>query len=338
MVNLIEVPADFEACVEHPLGAEERISEYIGNALADGLERVVLVGCGGSHFGAYPSYELLNRLAPSLAVSHVSSAELIAGDPRWLNDKTLIIAASHSGNTKETVAAVEFCKPRGTRLIGISRQGENGLSRLCDIHLDYPDTITITEPKLMHTMLIALPLLRNEGAVELANQLHEGLGAMPKALRDGKDEISEVGGQIGAMVAETGFSYYVGAGAAWGQAKMMAWCYSMEMLWTQGAAINGADFFHGPLELITDAPVVVLQAEDVYRPLGQRVIDFAERYTDQLHVIDSRALSMAGVPDGARAELSVLSMISASRRVLDHIASHKGHDTSARRYMYKVAY
>ena len=71
---------------------------------------------------------------------------------------------------------------------------------------------------------------------------------------------------------------------------------------------------------------------------GGRPVDFASRYSRRTHVIDSRHLSMPAVPEEARAELSVLSMISASRRVLDHIAAHRGHDTSARRYMYKVAY
>ena len=338
MASAIPVPDDFESCVAHPLDAEDRISAYVEDALRRGIERVVLVGCGGSHFGAYPAYELLNRNLTKTSISHVSSAELIAAEPDWLDEKCLVVLASHSGNTHETVAAAEFCKPRGASLVGISREGDNGLSRLCDIHLDYPNTITITEPKLMHTMLLALPFLRHEGQTQLADNLRSGLEAMPHALRVGKDEIEDVAHGIAEMLVQTGFSYYVGAGAAYGQAKMMAWCYSMEMLWMQAAVINGADFFHGPLELMTDAPLVVLQTEDSYRPLGQRVISFAERYTSKLHVIDSATLSMPGVPTAARGELSVVSMISASRRVLDVIAAHRGHDTSVRRFMYKVAY
>ena len=339
MENLIPVPENFEQCVSHPLAAESRIDDYIGTAAERGLKRLVLVGCGGSHFGAYPSYDFVDRHVTGIGVTHITSAELTSRDPAWLDSSCLVVAASHSGNTPETVAAAEFAKAKGCPTIGISRIGSNGLSRTCDLHLDYPDTITITEPKLMHTMLIGLALARLDGKAQLADSLRAGLDAMPHALRVGKDEIAGVGDAIGRMTTETDFATYVGAGPAFGQAKMMAWCYSMEMLWMPAAAINGGDFFHGPLELtLAEAPLVVLAAEDPSRPIAERVVDFASRYSRRTHVIDSRHLSMPGVPEEARAELSVLSMISASRRVLDHIAAPRGHDTSARRYMYKVAY
>lgn len=339
MANLIPVPDDFEACVAHPLAAESAIEAYIGEAARKGLKRVALVGCGGSHFGAYPAYDFLDRHLSQISVNHITSAELTSRAPAWLDSSCLVVAASHSGNTPETVAAAEFARDRGCPTIGISRVGSNGLSRTCDVHLDYPDTITITEPKLMHTMLISLALARLEGHTELAGAIRSSLDVMPHALRIGKDEIAEVGDAIGAMAAETDYAAYIGAGPGFGQAKMMAWCYSMEMLWMQAAAINGGDFFHGPLELtLPGAPLVVLAAEDPTRPIAQRAIDFASRHTERLHVIDSAALSMPGVSEAARGELSVLSMISASRRVLDHIAVHRRHDTSVRRYMYKVAY
>ncbi len=339
MENLIPVPHDFEECVAHPLAAESRINEYIEQAAATGLKRVALVGCGGSHFGAYPCYDFVDRNVSGISINHITSAELTSRDPAWLDSSCLVVAASHSGNTPETVAAAEFAKAKGCPTIGISRIGDNGLSRTCDIHLDYPDTITITEPKLMHTMLIGLALARLDGQTELASTVRAGMDAMPHALRLGKDEIAEVGEAIGTMTTQTDFAYYVGAGSAFGQAKMMAWCYSMEMLWMPAAAVNGADFFHGPLELtLDDAPLVVLAAEDPSRPLAERVVKFTSQYSRNAHVIDSKQLSMPGVSDEARGELSVLSMISASRRVLDHIAAHRGHDTSVRRYMYKVAY
>ena len=42
--------------------------------------------------------------------------------------------------------------------------------------------------------------------------------------------------------------------------------------------------------------------------------------------------------DASRADLSVIALMSAERRVLDHVAARRGHDTSQRRYMYKIAY
>ncbi len=339
MANLTPVPQDFEECVAHPLAAESTINDYIAEAAEKGLKRVVLVGCGGSHFGAYPCYDFVDRHVSSVSINHITSAELTSRDPAWLDSSCLVVAASHSGNTPETLAAAEFAKAKGCPTIGISRIGDNGLSRTCDIHLDYPDTITITEPKLMHTMMIGLALARLDGKDEVADTVRAGLDAMPHALRLGKDEIADVAEAIGRTTLDTDFAYFVGAGPLFGQAKMSAWCYSMEMTWLPAAAINGGDFFHGPLELTLEkTPMIVLAAEDPSRPIAERVVKFIRDRTEHAHVIDSKNLSMVGVPEVARGELSVLSTISASRRVLDYTAALRDHDTSARRYMYKVAY
>ncbi|SMO37904.1 SIS domain-containing protein [Propioniciclava tarda] len=335
----IAIPNDFEDAVAHALAARDRTDEYIASVLSEGLDKVVLVGCGGSHFGMYPSFDLLDRYLPGTSVTHISSAELTSRRPVGLTDRSLVVAASHSGSTPETVAAAEYAKSLGARLIGISRVGDNGLSRLGDIHLDYPDTITITEPKLVHNHQIALSLLEQSGAGEVASPIRAGMPALPAALRSAKEEVAEVAEAVCAIVDGAPLTLVTGAGPAFGMAKMTAWCYMMEMLWLKAAAINGADFFHGPLEMILDdTPLLALLAEDPTRALGERVVSFASRYTSSLAVIDTAALTLPGVPADARGELSMLALFSATRRVLDHIAARIGHDTSQRRYMYKVAY
>lgn len=105
------------------------------------------------------------------------------------------------------------------------------------------------------------------------------------------------------------------------------------------AAINAGDFFHGPLEMIVDdATLITLVAEDASRELGERVISFGERYTKNSAAVDTSSFSLPGIPARSRADLSVVALMSAERRVLDHVAARRGHDTSQRRYMYKVSY
>lgn len=105
------------------------------------------------------------------------------------------------------------------------------------------------------------------------------------------------------------------------------------------AAVNAGDFFHGPLEMILeDTAVVTLVAEDASRQLGERVVRFASQHTSNSAAIDTSAFSLPGIPAASRPDLSVVALMSAERRVLDHVAARRGHDTSQRRYMYKIAY
>jgi fructoselysine-6-P-deglycase FrlB-like protein len=134
-------------------------------------------------------------------------------------------------------------------------------------------------------------------------------------------------------------SYIVGGGPAYGMAKMMAWCYFQEMSWMNSAAINAGDFFHGPLEMVLeDTTVVTLVAEDASRQLGERVVSFAAQQSRNSAAVDTAAFSLPGIPAASRPDLSVIALMSAERRVLDHVAARRGHDTSQRRYMYKIAY
>jgi len=339
MNSVIPIPNDFEDCVQHALEQNEKTQEAVARVLKSGLDRVYLVGCGGSHFGTYQAFDLLDKYGSAFTTQRITSAELTSRAPIGLNERALVVAASHSGNTPETLAAAEYAKSKGAAVISISRQGENGLSRVGDVHLDYPDTISITEPKLVHNEQVALALLEGTGAGDQVAAVRESLGALPAALRKTKEEVTEAAERIADVVAGADLSYVVGAGPAYGMAKMMAWCYFQEMQWMNAAAINGGDFFHGPLEMVGEkTPLVVLLAEDGSRALGERVVRFGEKYTTGLGVLDTATLTLPGISAAARPDLSVLALMSAERRVLDHVAARRGHDTSSRRYMYKVQY
>lgn len=339
MAELVPIPDDFERCVQCAVDQKEKADQLVASAVSRGLDSVYLVGCGGSHFGMYPAFELLDRYGSALITARMSSAEFISRPPVHLGSHSLVIAASHSGNTPETVAAAKFAKSRGALVAGISREGENGLASAADEHFDYPDTITITEPKLVHTAQLVAAVLTQTGAENAVAAFAEAIPALPQAFHHTKIEAAEVGEAVADVVADAQLTYVVGAGPAYGMAKMMAWCYFQEMQWMSAAVINGADYFHGPLEMtLPETPIVTLLAEDPSRSLGERVVRFTTRTSQKARVIDTRDLTLPGISDAARPEMSVFALMSYERRVLDHVAARRGHDTSVRRYMYKVEY
>ena len=77
----------------------------------DGLRSVYLVGCGGSHFAAFPGYDILLREATDLIVHHLTSAQFALRPPSGCDKSSLVVAASHSGATPETVEAARAAKP-----------------------------------------------------------------------------------------------------------------------------------------------------------------------------------------------------------------------------------
>lgn len=79
---------------------------------------IVTLGMGGSAFGA--------EVARSWAENHAAIPWFIIRDyrlPGWVDDEVLIIAASYSGTTEETLSAASAALSRGCTVVGLSSGG-----------------------------------------------------------------------------------------------------------------------------------------------------------------------------------------------------------------------
>jgi fructoselysine 6-phosphate deglycase/fructoselysine-6-phosphate deglycase len=302
----------------------------------DGLRSVYLVGCGGSHFAAFPGYDILLREATDLIVHHLTSAQFASRPPSACDKSSLVVAASHSGATPETVEAARAAKSTGATVAAITRRGDSPLRQLADVVFDYPSDVTVNESKTIHFAQLALALLEAGGGTNVAR---EAFAALPAALLQLKTECEALGKRVGELIAGTDLVYTVAAGGAFGAAAALAGCYLQEMQWLHAAAIDAGDFFHGPFEVVTDETVVVVFiGEDETRQLGERVANFTQRYSSRVMVIDSRQFTLPGISEEQRGLVGSIALASAARRLLDFISVARHHDTAQRRYMYKVDY
>ena len=86
----------------------------------DGVKQVLIAGMGGSAIGA----SLLKAYAAPLASVSIE-VHRDYGLPAWANGPdTLVIVSSHSGNTEETLSAMETALERGCSLLAISTGGK----------------------------------------------------------------------------------------------------------------------------------------------------------------------------------------------------------------------
>lgn len=83
----------------------------------EGISNVVLAGMGGS---ALPAVFLRSWPGTLVPFEIVRDYEL----PEYVNDKTLFISSSYSGNTEETLAALHEAEARGCQIVVISAGGQ----------------------------------------------------------------------------------------------------------------------------------------------------------------------------------------------------------------------
>jgi glucose/mannose-6-phosphate isomerase len=83
----------------------------------EGIQNVVFAGMGGS---GWPALYLKVWPGTSVPLEVVSNYTL----PRYVNEKTLVIASSYSGNTEETLSALEDAGAKGAQRIVITSGGQ----------------------------------------------------------------------------------------------------------------------------------------------------------------------------------------------------------------------
>ena len=145
--------------------------------------------------------------------------------------------------------------------------------------------------------------------------------------------------EIAEQLQDEPVIYVLGAGPVEGVARCLSMCYLQEMQWMHSGAFNAGEFFHGAFEVVTDdVPVILFAGEDSTRPMADRALSFLRKYTKKTFLVDSRDLSLPGVPQGARAEVAPIALGAIVSRLAKHFESVRGHDLELRRYMFQVEY
>jgi len=83
------------------------------------IHNILACGLGGSGIGAKIA-KLLNIESLQVPFEVINDYSI----PAFVNDKTLVIATSYSGNTEETIEAIEKCKAKNATIVVIASAGK----------------------------------------------------------------------------------------------------------------------------------------------------------------------------------------------------------------------
>lgn len=85
----------------------------------DGIDKIVIAGMGGSGVAGRLAHDLF-QTESKLIFTVISGYKL----PRWIDEHTLVVAISYSGDTEETISIAQECKQRQARLVVIATGGK----------------------------------------------------------------------------------------------------------------------------------------------------------------------------------------------------------------------
>ena len=323
------IDADIVDKLTATVAERETIATVVRDVVERGLRNVYFVGAGGSIICSYPAHYLLQQKA-SFPAFQLQSDELNTSVPAIMGPGSLVVLASYTGTTKETVAAAKTAKATGATVIAAAKPG-SPLAEAADV--------AFTGKSDLFELVVAFELLAATGAELDTDAVDQALAALPAAVRHAVEQAEPELADIAAAFKDEPITYVLGSGPSYGWAYGLAMCFLQEMQWKHAAAFNSGEFFQGAFEMVDDDTAVLLWVgDDASRPMGERAKSFLDQYCKKAQYVDVRDLELPGIPESVRGEVSPIVVGALANRLAQHYESVRGHDLETRRYMFKVEY
>lgn len=298
--------------LEHQLDALEPPVSRLTKTL-DGIEQVVLVGCGDSYFAGLAATLAFERHA-AVRARAMHAMEFARYRVRYLSDRTLVVPISYSGRVGRTVEAAGQARRFGHRVVALTGNPDGPLGQACEeaLVLDVPSLGFSPGTNTFAGMVLALLQVaaamgerRSAGA-----PLTDTLGRLPSAARETLALAAEPAQEVAARLASTPWVCFIGAGpseaiARFGAAKLFE---GPQMLgtWTNLEEWAHEEYFVSGL----DTPVVVVAPAGASRDRAEEILEELEFIgADAIVVSDVAGAQLpfaAGLPECVSPVLSAL--------------------------------
>ncbi len=251
---------------------------------ARSFNRISITACGTALNAGMVAKYMLEHLA-RVPVDVDYGSEFRYRDP-VLDANTLVVAVSQSGETVDTLAALEEARSKGCRTVGIVNVVGSQAGRLCDwtIYMHAGPEIGVASTKAYLTALVDLYMLglylgKMRGAIS------------PERMRDLISELARLPGLVGQMLDDStdyealAHRYhkranflYLGRGINYPTAMEGA-LKLKEISYIHAEGYPGGEMKHGPIALIDEnMPVVVTAVQDrVYDKILNNIEQVKER-------------------------------------------------------------
>lgn len=323
--------------------------DKIPDSLFTECERICVIACGTAmHAGLVFQSLVKTRLQMHIDVELAS--EFMYSDP-VIDDKTLVIAVSQSGETIDTLEALKYARKKGAKSLSIINVMGSSIARESDyvLYTNAGPEIAVASTKAYTTQLALFYLIVYKMAyirgIMSADEVREyirNLKRVPEVIGNVLDQRNAVH-VIARSVLEAKDLFMIGRGLDYsilleGSLKLK------EVSYIHSEAYASGELKHGPIALITEnTPVVavVTQSRIMSKELsnirevksrGADVVLFIKADLMQESVREFETFVLPNLPD----ELMVFPASIALQLLAYYVSSDKGFDVDKPRNLAKV--
>ena len=337
-------------CLRNTLRLQEHYLDLMAT-FPDRAREVFLVACGTSYHACLAASYMFSKLA-FLGTYPVIASEFVEQHGKSVNIDSTILAVSQSGETADTLAAVNCARQRAATILGLTNAIGSTLTRVSRVYIGQQSgpEIGVAATKTFSSQLsvlaqLALRLAKKRGKVSqdemdfLAERLQKIPGIVETIIKTQEEKVKE----IAKKYRDAKTFFFLGRGistatAYEGRLKLM------EIAYVPAIAFPAGESKHGPISLVEHGfPVVfVCPKDETHKTVIGNIMEMKARGAAIIAIIeegDEEIKNLADdyveVPRGIPEVLSPIPFVIPLQLLAYYMAVERGHNPDMPRNLAK---
>lgn len=285
-------------------GMPDFSTDQISDDIFQNIDHVIITACGSAMHAGLIGRNMIERLA-RIPVSVDIASEFRYQNP-IVDDRTLLITISQSGETADTLAALKLAKSKGAKTLSVVNVKGSSVARESDyvLYTHAGPEISVASTKaytvqlsVMYLIAFRLAYVSKQISEEETKSYMENLTNVASKVEEVLSYDSQIE-NIAKRLAKAGNIFFIGRGldhalSCEGSLKLK------EISYIHSEAYAAGELKHGTISLITDSvPVIALATQpDVYSKVISNVQEVRSRGAKVILITDINAAVDASLCD-----------------------------------------
>lgn len=303
-------------CLRNTIRLQDKYLELLSTFL-DRTHEVIMVACGTSYHACLAASYMFSKLS-FLATHPVIASEFIEQHGKSVNIDSTILAVSQSGETADTLAAVEAARQRAATILGLTNVVGSTLTRISRVYMVQQSgpEIGVAATKTFTSQLsvlsqLAIRLAKKRGKIsqEEIDLLEEKIQIIPEIVETVVSTQRQKIQKLAQKYRDKPCFFFLGRGISYATA-LEGRLKLMEIAYVPSIAFPAGESKHGPISLVDQGfPVVFICPPDETRRIllgnimemkarGASVIAICEENDEDIKsLVDDYIEVAAGIPE-----------------------------------------
>ncbi len=233
----------------------------------DRIKKIYIVACGTAYNAGRVGKIAIEKLA-NIPVETDIASEFRYSEP-FVDENTLLILVSQSGETADTLAALRYAKQKGARILSITNVVGSSIARESDdvFYTWAGPEVAVASTKAYTTQIVALVMIalnmaikKNTISLEEYQQILGEMKLLPEKVEQILEKTDETQ-SIGEKIKNKQSLFYLGRGADY-QTAIEGALKLKEISYIHTEAFAAGELKHGTIALIEeDTPVIAIATQ-----------------------------------------------------------------------------